>query len=175
MFFWKSNKKKIELLKKRDQEIENKYLVDDETDDMGAIARQGYYLGIHEQLLRILHRNTDNIPEDIKNTDFFKVALVTYIDLYCRIIVASKFPEGVDDIANITLSKFYDMDYEKIVSLPNSIAYTNENWVTGMAKNISIFGVQNTALLVVIESMLSTTTGKTVRFGVAEENKPTVF
>ena len=67
MFLKSSRQRKIEALKKRDKAIEASYLVDDDTADMNAIVRQGKFLGIYEQLVRILHRNTDNIPEDIKN------------------------------------------------------------------------------------------------------------
>lgn len=175
MFLKFGRKGKIEALKKRDQAIEAKYLVDDATADVQAIMKQGKYLGIYEQLVRILHRNTDKIPEAVKEMGFFKLALVTYVDIYCQEIVTPEFPEGAKDVGTIAISKYYDMDYEKIVDLPESISNEDVQWVNATRRMVSVFGINNETLLWLIEQFMTQLTGKEVHYGLAEEFKPKAF
>lgn len=175
MFLKSSRQRKIEALKKRDKAIEASYLVDDDTADMNAIMRQGKFLGIYEQLVRILHRNTDNIPEDVKNLGFCRLALVTFVDLYCQEVVAPEFPEGSKDIGNYALSKFLNMDYENIVDLPESIADQDVQWVNATRRMLKALGIRSEALLWLIEQFMSKLTEQEVHYGLAEEFKPTAF
>ena len=161
MFLKSSRQRKIEALKKRDKAIEASYLVDDDTADMNAIMRQGKFLGIYEQLVRILHRNTDNIPEDVKNLGFCRLAL--------------EFPEGSKDIGNYALSKFLNMDYENIVDLPESIADQDVQWVNATRRMLKALGIRSEALLWLIEQFMSKLTEQEVHYGLAEEFKPTAF
>jgi len=146
----------------------------DET-DWDAVYRRGRFLGIYEQLVRILHRNTKNISEDYKNTDFFRLALVTYVDLYCRIIVRDNFIEGEEDVGVMALCEYYDRDYEAMAKLPNS-AYVSEEvnpeiWIRYMRDEISYFGVRNLALLDVMNALYYQEKGELVKFLPAEEYK----
>ena len=175
MFLKSSRPRKIEALMKRDKAIEASYVVDDSTADMNAIIRQGKFLGIYEQLVRIIHRNTDNIPEAVKEMGFFKLALVTYVDIYCQEVVVPEFPEGAKDVGTIAISKYYNMDYEKIVDLPESIADQDVPWVNSTRRMVSVFGINNETLLWLIEQFMSQITEKEVHYGLAEENKPTAF
>lgn len=175
MFLKFGKKGKIEALKKRDQEIEAKYLVDDATADVQAIMKQGKYLGIYEQLVRILHRNTDNIPESVKELGFFKLALVTYVDIYCQEVVAPEFPEGAKDVGTIAISKYYNMDYEKIVDLPESISNEDVHWVNATRRMVRVFGINNETLLWLTEQFMTQLTGQEVHYSIAEEFKPKAF
>ena len=175
MFLKSSRQRKIEALKKRDKAIEASYLIGNNTEDMNAIVRQGKFLGIYEQLVRILHRNTDNIPEDVKNIGFYRLALVTYVDLYCQVVVAPEFPEGAKDIGHYALSKFFEMDYEKLVDLPEPIADEDVQWVNAARRMLTVFGIRDGSLLWIMEQFMSQLTETEVKYGLAEENKPTAF
>lgn len=175
MFLKSSRQKKIDQLKKRDANIEASYLVDDKTASEEEIVRQGMFLGIYEQLVRILHRNTDNIPDEVKNIGFYKLALVTYVNLYCQVVIAPKFPEGARDIGDYALSKFLNMDYEKIVDLPEPIADEDVQWVNATRRMMTVFGIQDGSLLWIMEQFMSQLTETEVKYGLAEENKPTRF
>lgn len=57
-------------LKQRDEAIWQKYCQNVDENNLVAIYRQGMFLGIYEQLVRILRRNTENIAQDYRNSDF---------------------------------------------------------------------------------------------------------
>ena len=163
-------------LKQRDEAIWQKYCQNVDENDLVAIYRQGMFLGIYEQLVRILRRNTENIAQDYRNSDFFKLALVTYVDLYCRILVRQEFAVEEQDIAAIAISAYYNKDYGEIIKLPQS-AYISENadaemWVRYMRSEIIVWGVQNLALLDVINGFYYRQYGKLMRFEAAEKYKP---
>lgn len=122
-------------LKQRDEAIWQKYCQNVDENDLVAIYRQGMFLGIYEQLVRILRRNTENIAQDYRNSDFFKLALVTYVDLYCRILVRQEFATEEQDIATIAISAYYNKDYDEIIKLPQS-AYISENADAEMWVNV---------------------------------------
>lgn len=94
-------------LKQRDEAIWQKYCQNVDEDNLVAIYRQGMFLGIYEQLVRILRRNTENVAKDYRNSDFFKLALVTYVDLYCRILVQREFAAEEQDIAAIAIMRIF--------------------------------------------------------------------
>lgn len=163
-------------LKQRDEAIWQKYCQNVDENDLVAIYRQGMFLGFYEQLVRILRRNTENIAQDYRNSDFFKLALVTYVDLYCRILVRQEFATEEQDIAAIAISTYYNQDYGKIIKLPQS-AYISENadaemWVRYMRSEIIVWGVRNLALLDVINGFYYRQYGKLMRFEAAEKYKP---
>ena len=163
-------------LKQRDEAIWQKYCKNVDENNLVAIYRQGMFLGIYEQLVRILRRNTENIAQDYRNSDFFKLALVTYVDLYCRILVRQEFAAGEEDIAAIAISAYYDQDYGEIIKLPQSV-YVSENsaaemWVRYMQSEIIVWGVRNLALLDVINGFYYRQYGKLMRFEAAEKHKP---
>lgn len=163
-------------LKQRDEAIWQKYCQNVDEDDLVAIYRQGMFLGIYEQLVRILRRNTENVAKDYRNSDFFKLALVTYVDLYCRILVQREFAAEEQDIAAIAISAYYNKDYDEIIKLPQS-AYGSENataemWVRYMRSEIIVWGVRNLALLDVINGFYYRQYGKLMRFEAAEKYIP---
>lgn len=139
-------------------------------------AVRGMFLGIYEQTLRILHKNIDTIPEEVKKLPFFYEALITYIDLYSVIVVSPHFP-SFDLVSRMVIREFFKGDYKIIDNLPQSKARNFElPWVRAMAKNIQIFGINNTALLATIEGYMEQKTGKTIRYGIpdTDETSPTI-
>ena len=176
MCYRRDKSMEIADLKQRDEAIWQKYCQNVDEDNLVAIYRQGMFLGIYEQLVRILRRNTENVAKDYRNSDFFKLALVTYVDLYCRILVQREFAAEEQDIAAIAISAYYNKDYDEIIKLPQS-AYasgnaTAEMWVRYMRSEIIVWGVRNLALLDVINGCYYRQYGKLMRFEAAEKYKP---
>lgn len=166
MCYRRDKSMEIADLKQRDEAIWQKYCQNVDEDDLVAIYRQGMFLGIYEQLVRILRRNTENVAKDYRNSDFFKLALVTYVDLYCRILVQQEFAAEEQDIAAIAISAYYNKDYDEIIKLPQS-AYGSENaaaemWVRYMRSEIIVWGVRNLALLDVINGFYYRQYGKLI-------------
>lgn len=57
-------------LKQRDEAIWQKYCQNVDENNLVAIYRQGMFLGIYEQLVRILRRNTEILPKTIETAIF---------------------------------------------------------------------------------------------------------
>mgnify|MGYP000015300976 CR=1 FL=1 len=142
-------------LKARDLQILSKYLDNVNEDDLNAVYIRGIFLGYTEQLLRILYRNTGNIPPLYKYEDFFQEIVVTYIDAYCEVLLRPKIPDNLPelerDIAHIAIAKFFNNDYNIIENLPLSCINQDKNWVKIIKKSIQIFGVDNVVLLCTLE------------------------
>jgi len=132
-------------------------------------------LGDERVILESMRDMADKIPEAVKEMGFFKLALVTYVDIYCQEVVTPEFPEGAKDVGTIAISKYYDMDYEKIVDLPESISNEDVQWVNATRRMVSVFGINNETLLWLIEQFMTQLTGKEVHYGLAEEFKPKAF
>lgn len=162
-------------LKQRDELIWQKYTHNVDENNLEAVYLQGAFLGILEQLVRILHRNTGNISRDFKDCNFFKLALITYVDLYCKILVQPEFAEGAKDVAHIAISEYYNKDYEVIATLPQVPIVSNEtacgSWVRYMRYQFLCFGIRNLALLDVMNSYYFHLTGELNHFLPAVEHK----
>lgn len=166
-------KQSITQLKQHNEQIWQKYTQNVQETDINAVYRQGVFLGLHEQLVRLLHRNTGNIPQNIKDSDFFKLALVTYVDLYCQILVRPEFPAMEEDIAAIAISEYYNNNYELIAALPPYPLAPDKtepgSWARYMRSQIVVYGIRNLALLDVINWYCSQQTGTNVCFQPAEK------
>lgn len=168
--------KKIEELKRRDEAIWRKYNDGVDENDLEAVYWRGLFLGCYEQMVRILRRNCGNIPVGMKKTKLFELVLVTYVALYGKYIVATKFPEIADDVVTYGLSEYLEWEYEVIASLPAPLSEDDtEAWVRVMKGLIIINGVRNLALLDIMNSFIYTFTGIPGRLRVADEYKACWF
>lgn len=112
----------------------------------------------------------------MKKTKLFELVLVTYVALYGKYIVATKFPEIADDVVTYGLSEYLEWEYEVIASLPAPLSEDDtEAWVRVMKGLIIINGVRNLALLDIMNSFIYTFTGIPGRLRVADEYKACWF
>ncbi len=167
----------VASLQARNLQILSKYLDIDEN-DLNAVYIRGIFLGYTEQLLRILYRNTGNIPPIYRYEDFFQEIVITYVDAYCEVLLRPEIPDNLPelerDIAHIAIAKFFNNDYNIIDNLPPSCINLEKNWVRSMKRSIQTFGVDNVVLLCTLERVISDLWGRTIHFDVDSRFKPTM-
>ncbi len=169
----------ISLIEENNKKIMSNYADNINEHDVEAVCRRGIFLGCCEQLVRILHRNTDNIPLYFKQFNYYYEIVVTYVDLYCDLLVkprfANKYPNIEKDIAAISIAKFFNDDYNIIDVLPPSSANQTAQWITKMKKIIKIFGIHSDILILILEGFSSELVGEPVHFKIADNFKATLY
>lgn len=125
------------------------------------------------ELVRCLRRNTGNLPDELKRTDFFYTALVFYVKSYCEIVLAPAGASLAEKTAKTALSVYFNADKRRLAVLPtfSEVSYYAQNkpWGDYMIEELTRMRTQSLGLLDVMNMYCYTRTYELHFFPPAEE------